>query len=584
MKGFCNCHAAICHCRNVILIMLLVIIIGVTDRGLKEVNEKFLEGGLGRVKANLTSSVKEGKLSQEKFEKTLSRLKGVLEYESFRDMDMVIEAVIENVPLKQQIFSDLEKYCSPHCILASNTSTIDLNLIGEKTKSHDRIIGEHFFSLAHIMPLLEIGRTAKTSPQVVVDLLDVGKKIRKTPVVVGNCTGFVVNRILCDLVGFGVAIAIGSKNARIMDGKNITLINDLDIQKDDFTVKVRIIRLWNLPMFKNPEQIFSIEMILMDEEGTKIHANVLQKWVSKFKILLHERAAIFIKNPTIDEHVSKYKLIDNTNKLSLYYKTSVTNCLDFNGSLFGFSFVKYQNVISKMIPEHAAVDEGLVVVVIQFAVVKIYRDFLDNSSKANIAEISEVVEGRKVRPTYIITDKNDGSGQVEETEKFECDSDKCKGQDTEEHGDLEMFPEDLNVLLDRKFAIKIEVNNYNIKNSCFVYGISKLTDDENILNELEMRFSAQRPAESDSVNVLSPDFGSVEKLKDVVSFRGENTTPSNVDKSTTDSPVSQEKAYQKKICKSVDLKRDFDEIYDADDAMKGSATKSSKTCIPIEKE
>lgn len=214
---------------------------------LKEVNQKFLEGGLGRVKGNLSSSVRKGKLSQEKMEKILSSLKGVLDYESFKDVDMVIEAVIENVSLKQQIFMDLEKYCSPHCILASNTSTIDLNLIGEKTKSHDRIIGAHFFSPAHVMPLLEIVRTANTSAQVVVDLLDVGKKIRKTPVVVGNCTGFAVNRMffpytqaalllvergadlyrvdkaitkfgmpmgpfrLCDLVGFGVAVATGSQ-------------------------------------------------------------------------------------------------------------------------------------------------------------------------------------------------------------------------------------------------------------------------------------------------------------------------------------------------------------------------------------
>ncbi|KAI7744767.1 hypothetical protein M8C21_016902 [Ambrosia artemisiifolia] len=214
---------------------------------LKEVNQKFLDAGLGRVKANLMSSVKKGRLTQEKFEKTMSRLKGVLDYESFKYVDMVIEAVIENVSLKQQIFLDLEKYCSPNCILASNTSTIDLNLIGEKTKSHDRIIGAHFFSPAHVMPLLEIVRTPKTSPQTVVDLLDVGKKIRKTPVVVGNCTGFAVNRMffpytqaalllvergadiykidraitkfgmpmgpfrLCDLVGFGVAVATGSQ-------------------------------------------------------------------------------------------------------------------------------------------------------------------------------------------------------------------------------------------------------------------------------------------------------------------------------------------------------------------------------------
>ncbi|KAK6146180.1 hypothetical protein DH2020_020049 [Rehmannia glutinosa] len=214
---------------------------------LKEVNDKFLQAGIGRVKANLQSRVKKGQMSQEKFEKTLSLLKGALDYESFRDVDMVIEAVIENVSLKQQIFLDLEKFCPPHCILASNTSTIDLNLIGEKTRSQDRIVGAHFFSPAHVMPLLEIVRTQKTSQQVIIDLLDVGKKIKKTPVVVGNCTGFAVNRMffpytqaalllvergtdvyqidraitkfgmpmgpfrLCDLVGFGVAIATGGQ-------------------------------------------------------------------------------------------------------------------------------------------------------------------------------------------------------------------------------------------------------------------------------------------------------------------------------------------------------------------------------------
>lgn len=214
---------------------------------LKEVNDKFLQAGIGRVRANLQSRVKKGKMTQEKFEKTISLLKGALDYESFKDVDIVIEAVIENISLKQQIFSDLEKYCPPHCILASNTSTIDLNLIGERTKSQDRIAGAHFFSPAHIMPLLEIVRTKQTSPQVIVDLLDVGKKIKKTPVVVGNCTGFAVNRMffpytqaalllvergtdlyqidrtitkfgmpmgpfrLADLVGFGVAIATGTQ-------------------------------------------------------------------------------------------------------------------------------------------------------------------------------------------------------------------------------------------------------------------------------------------------------------------------------------------------------------------------------------
>lgn len=210
---------------------------------LKDVNDNLLQAGIGRVKANLQSRVKKGKMTQEKCEKTISLLQGALDYEGFRDVDMVIEAVIEKVSLKQQIFSDLEKYCPPHCILASNTSTIDLNLIGEKTHSQDRIVGAHFFSPAHIMPLLEIVRAQKTSPQVIVDVLDLGKKIKKTPVVVGNCTGFAVNRTffpytqaamllvergtdlykidraitkfgmpmgpfrLADLVGFGVAVA-----------------------------------------------------------------------------------------------------------------------------------------------------------------------------------------------------------------------------------------------------------------------------------------------------------------------------------------------------------------------------------------
>lgn len=214
---------------------------------LKEVNEKFLQAGIDRVNANLQSRVKKGRMTQQKFEKTFALLKGVLDYDSFGDVDLVIEAVVENVSLKQQIFADLEKYCPPHCILASNTSTIDLNLIGKRTKSHDRIIGAHFFSPAHIMPLLEIIRTDKTSSQVIVDLLDVGKKIKKTPVVVRNCTGFAVNRMffpytqaalllvergadiyqidqaitkfgmpmgpfrLCDLVGFGVGVATGKQ-------------------------------------------------------------------------------------------------------------------------------------------------------------------------------------------------------------------------------------------------------------------------------------------------------------------------------------------------------------------------------------
>lgn len=162
---------------------------------LKEVNASFLQQGINRISANLKSRVKKGSMTQENFEKTMSLITGVVDYAEFRNVDMVIEAVIEKISLKQEIFIDLEKICPPHCILASNTSTIDLNLIGAKTHVQDRIIGAHFFSPAHVMPLLEIIRTEKTSPQIIVDLINVGKIIKKIPVVVGNCTGFAVNRM-----------------------------------------------------------------------------------------------------------------------------------------------------------------------------------------------------------------------------------------------------------------------------------------------------------------------------------------------------------------------------------------------------
>ncbi|XP_024368113.1 peroxisomal fatty acid beta-oxidation multifunctional protein MFP2 [Physcomitrium patens] len=214
---------------------------------LKEINDKFLQAGLERIKANLQSRVKKGKMSREKFETILSLVTGVLTYEDFKSVDVVIEAVIENIDLKQSIFVDLEKNCRTDCILSTNTSTIDLNVLGAKTRSQDRIIGAHFFSPAHIMPLLEIVRTDKTSPQVIVDLMALGKAIKKTTVLVGNCTGFAVNRVffpytmaammlsdlgvdiyridnaikswgmpmgpfrLTDLVGFGVGVAVGTQ-------------------------------------------------------------------------------------------------------------------------------------------------------------------------------------------------------------------------------------------------------------------------------------------------------------------------------------------------------------------------------------
>ena len=162
---------------------------------LKEVAPQYLEAGLGRVKANVESLAKKRKMTPEAVAAVLARVSGTLDYSGFGKLDMVIEAVLEDLKLKQTIFAELEKVCNPDCILSTNTSTIDITKVAARTTCPGRVLGAHFFSPAHVMQLFEIVRTPATTPQAVVDTLGLSKQIGKTPVVVGNCTGFAVNRV-----------------------------------------------------------------------------------------------------------------------------------------------------------------------------------------------------------------------------------------------------------------------------------------------------------------------------------------------------------------------------------------------------
>jgi enoyl-CoA hydratase/3-hydroxyacyl-CoA dehydrogenase len=164
----------------------------------KEVNQKFLDAGMSKIEGIFKGRMEKGKLNQDQYNSLMKLVTPSLTYDGFNTCDLVIEAVIEKLDLKQQVFAELEANCNPNCILATNTSTIDILKIGAKTKSLNRMIGLHFFSPAHVMKLLEIIRTDKTDTQVIVDCLGFAKQIHKTPVVVGNCPGFVVNRIFFD--------------------------------------------------------------------------------------------------------------------------------------------------------------------------------------------------------------------------------------------------------------------------------------------------------------------------------------------------------------------------------------------------
>ena len=161
---------------------------------LKEINAVALEAGVGRIVEQVLRVLKSRKMPLGALEVMMRGLTAQTSYDGFDSVDLVIEAAVESIPLKQAIFHELEAVISPTCILSSNTSTIDLEVVGRNTRAQSRIIGLHFFSPAHIMPLLEVIRTRHTSPDVIAQCLSMSKKIGKTPVVVGNVVGFAANR------------------------------------------------------------------------------------------------------------------------------------------------------------------------------------------------------------------------------------------------------------------------------------------------------------------------------------------------------------------------------------------------------
>src|SRR5262249_45876621 len=119
-----------------------------------------------------------------------------LGYDGFEDVDLIIEAVFENMALKKQVFGEIDRVAKPDCVLASNTSTLNIDEIASVTKRPQMVIGLHFFSPAHIMQLIKIVRNAKTSKEIVATALAIAKKLGKVGVVVGNCRSFVGNRMM----------------------------------------------------------------------------------------------------------------------------------------------------------------------------------------------------------------------------------------------------------------------------------------------------------------------------------------------------------------------------------------------------
>ena len=162
---------------------------------LSDADQASLDRGLATIQKNYSTSVKRGRFSQDFVDECLKLIKPTLNYEDFRNLDLVVEAVFENMALKKDVFARLDQVCREGAILASNTSTLDIDEIASATSRPQAVIGTHFFSPANVMRLLEIVRGRATGKDVIATCMQLSKKLGKVGVLVGNCRGFVGNRM-----------------------------------------------------------------------------------------------------------------------------------------------------------------------------------------------------------------------------------------------------------------------------------------------------------------------------------------------------------------------------------------------------
>lgn len=158
--------------------------------------QELLDKGLGVIRKNYAGTVSKGRLTQEKMDQRMGLIKPALSYDAIGGVDIVVEAVFEEMDIKKEVFKNLDAVCKSECILATNTSTLDVNEIAASTSRPEKVIGLHFFSPANVMKLLEIVRAAKTSKETLATALALAKSIKKVGVVVGVCDGFVGNRMV----------------------------------------------------------------------------------------------------------------------------------------------------------------------------------------------------------------------------------------------------------------------------------------------------------------------------------------------------------------------------------------------------
>lgn len=172
----------------------------------RDIKDEFVDRGIAGINKSLSKLVTKGKVTEKFKEEVLSRITGTTDLNMAADCDLVIEAAVENMEIKREIFAQLDKICKPETILASNTSSLSITEVASATNRPDKVIGMHFFNPATIMKLVEVIRGMATSQETFEEVRELSVAIGKEPVEVAEAPGFVVNRILIPMINEAVGI------------------------------------------------------------------------------------------------------------------------------------------------------------------------------------------------------------------------------------------------------------------------------------------------------------------------------------------------------------------------------------------
>ncbi len=185
---------------------------------IRDLDDEYVKKGIAGIDKNLSRSVKKERLTEEEKTEILEKISGTTDIKYAEDVDLVVEAAVEKMDIKKKIFAELDEICKPEAILATNTSSLSITEIAAATMRPDKVIGMHFFNPVPVMKLVEVIKGIATSEETKKKIIDISKKLGKTPVEVEEAPGFVVNRILVPMINEAVGIlADGVASAEDID-------------------------------------------------------------------------------------------------------------------------------------------------------------------------------------------------------------------------------------------------------------------------------------------------------------------------------------------------------------------------------